>query len=199
MDNIIDICNANETTVIITEKEVEDAIATLKPNKSHDVYKISSESIKYGGEKLHSAVAHIVINAFRLGLIPEILKTGLLTPVFKNKGSGKFATNYRGITIMPVLLKLIEIVAKARVQPNILNEQSMLQRGFTKNTAPMNCSFFLEELAREFCDLGKKYCMLHFCIVSITWLMDCSCMDFFPCWTCMFCEIPMNSKFLYSC
>ncbi|VDI12876.1 Hypothetical predicted protein [Mytilus galloprovincialis] len=80
---------------------------------------------------------------------------GLLTPVFKNKGSNKNATNYRGITIMPILLKLIESVAKAKVQPKILKEQNRLQRGFTENSAPMNCSFFIEEFIRECSDAGK--------------------------------------------
>jgi hypothetical protein len=40
--------------------------------------------------------------------IPDILKIGILFPVFKNKGDCKKAKNYRGITVTPTLSKIIE-------------------------------------------------------------------------------------------
>jgi hypothetical protein len=45
-----------------------------------------------------------------MGIVSEILKLGLLTPVFKNKGSNKCAVNYRGITVTPVIQKIIETI-----------------------------------------------------------------------------------------
>ena len=105
---------------------------------------------------MQNVIIAIVKAAFRMGIVPEILKLGLLTPVFKNKGSNKCAVNYRGpITVTPVIQKIIETVAKVRVKPYIREKQSKLQRGFTENSAPMNCSFFEEKCAREYRDLGK--------------------------------------------
>ena len=46
------------------------------------------------------------------GEIPESLKIGLLTPMFKNKGLSKDSKNYRGIMITPVLSTVIEQVLK---------------------------------------------------------------------------------------
>jgi hypothetical protein len=40
---------------------------------------------------------------FERGGIPESLKMGLLTPIFKNKGTKQQAVNYRGITVLPVM------------------------------------------------------------------------------------------------
>lgn len=37
---------------------------------------------------------------FKTGEVPNMLKRGLLTPIFKNKGSKKVSTYYRGITIL---------------------------------------------------------------------------------------------------
>ena len=90
-----------------------------------------------------------------MGIVPEISKLVLLTPVFKNKGCNKCAVNYRGKTITPVIQKIIETVAKVRVKPYIREKQSKLQKRFTENSAPMNCSFFIEECAPEYRDLGK--------------------------------------------
>ena len=46
---------------------------------------------------------------FRYGKVPETLKTGILTPIFKTKGLKSQVTNYRGITVLPVISKIVEI------------------------------------------------------------------------------------------
>jgi hypothetical protein len=56
--------------------------------------------------------------------IPEVLKIGLLSPIFKNKGSKNDAINYRGITVLPVISKIVEAVIRNRIQPLIHNMQN---------------------------------------------------------------------------
>ncbi|CAG2246202.1 unnamed protein product [Mytilus edulis] len=68
---------------------------------------------------------------FKEGKVPDMLKEGLLTPVFKNKGEKNMATNYRGITVLPVLNKVIETIVKLRINPAVLITQNVTQRGFT--------------------------------------------------------------------
>ena len=43
---------------------------------------------------------------------PNSLKLGIPNPIFKNKGSHKDSQNYRGITITPVLTRLLEVILK---------------------------------------------------------------------------------------
>ena len=50
---------------------------------------------------------------------------------------------------MPILSKLLESVLRARIEPYIETTQNSMQRGFTKNSSPMNCSLILEEYIRE--------------------------------------------------
>jgi hypothetical protein len=55
-------------------------------------------------EKCFLNIIHKIIVAItREGHIPDLLKTGLLTPIFKNKGSKLHVANYRGITVTPVV------------------------------------------------------------------------------------------------
>ncbi|XP_063436398.1 uncharacterized protein LOC134717834 [Mytilus trossulus] len=51
--------------------------------------------------------------------------------------------------------KIIETILKLRINPNILEDQNPLQRGFTKNTAPLIASLIMEEFKRESKDLNK--------------------------------------------
>ena len=85
----------------------------------------------------------------RLSYIPDDQKIGLLIPIFKNKGSVKDSKNYQGIIITPTMSKLVEAVIKIRINPIVIKYQNPLQRGFTKKTAPLNCSFIIEEYHRE--------------------------------------------------
>ena len=84
-----------------------------------------------------------------MGVVPDLIKTGLLTPVYKNKGSRNKSTSYRCITVLPVLNKIIEAIIKIRIQPNILQTQNPSQRGFTAKTSPLNAAFIIEELKRN--------------------------------------------------
>ena len=78
-----------------------------------------------------------------------------MTPLYKNKGPSTDAKNYRGITILPTITKIIESLLRDRIQPLIEDQQNRLQRGFTRNSSPMNCSLILEETIREYKDLWK--------------------------------------------
>jgi hypothetical protein len=56
---------------------------------------------------------------------------------------------HRGITVLPVLNKIMEVILKLRIQPRVLSIQSPPQRGFTEKTSPLNTSFIIEELKRN--------------------------------------------------
>jgi hypothetical protein len=83
------------------------------------------------------------------GEVPNVIKKGLLSPVFKKKGSKKLENYYRGIIVLPVINKIPEAIIKLRIQPQILKMQNPSQRGFTANTSPLNASFIIEELKRN--------------------------------------------------
>ena len=91
----------------------------------------------------------LINHIFHAGDIPELLKTGVLTPVFKRKGSKNHSTNYRGITILPVICKIIEAILKERISPHCDRAQNPYQRGFTRNASPMNAGLIVEEFLRE--------------------------------------------------
>ena len=91
----------------------------------------------------------LINNIFDTGEIPDILKTGLLTPVYKKKGEKTHSVNYRGITVLPVVCKIIETIIRNRIRPICDNVQNPYQRGFTQNASPLNSALILEEFIRE--------------------------------------------------
>ena len=81
--------------------------------------------------------------------VPDLLKVGTLTPIYKNKGLMTESKNYRGITITPTLSKIIETILKFRINGNILSVQNPQQRGFTENSTPLIASLVFDEIERE--------------------------------------------------
>ena len=71
------------------------------------------------------------------------MKTGLVTLVFKKKGSNTDSKNYRGITVIPIITKILELVIRARMKSLILEKQNTLQRGFIENSSPMSTALIL--------------------------------------------------------
>ena len=106
-------------------------------------------------DQIISILLLLINNIFKTGEIPDSLKIGLLSPIYKNKGSKNDAINYRGITVLPVLSKIIESIIKVRIQPNIHNILNPSQRGFTKGASSMNAALPVEEAYRTFADEKK--------------------------------------------
>ena len=84
-----------------------------------------------------------------LAKLSSNLKVGVLTPAYKKKRVATEAKNYRGINILPTITKILGTVLRQKIRPMVENQQNNLQRGFTQNSSPMNCSLILEEVIRE--------------------------------------------------
>ena len=155
---IMNICSkytGSEESESITMQEVKEAIQTLNKGKAPDYRGVQPEHTLFGGEELLQYVTLLVNCIFDQGKITDGLKVGVLTPAFKNKGSNKDAKNYRGISILPIITKIVETLLRNYIQPLIEDVQSNLQRGFTKHSSPMNCSLILKEVTREYNDQRK--------------------------------------------
>ena len=83
-----------------TISELEKSIKSINKGKSADIYNITIEHIINTGEQMITILLQIVNAIFDHGIVPDILKVGLLTPVFKNKGNIAEVINYRGITVL---------------------------------------------------------------------------------------------------
>ena len=76
------------------------------------------------------------------------MKERILCPVYK-KGDPSNPGNYRGITVTPVLLKILEHILNARHNRIYLDTQSRLQKGLTSGCSSLNAAFILSECILE--------------------------------------------------
>ncbi|CAC5425416.1 unnamed protein product [Mytilus coruscus] len=102
---------------IVTKSELLEAIKSINTGKSEDIFGLSIEHILNAGDDFTDFLLYLVNIIIHDKLIPEIIKLGLLSPIFKNKGSKNDSKNYRGIVVLPILCKIIEYIARIDFRP----------------------------------------------------------------------------------
>ncbi|CAC5402683.1 unnamed protein product [Mytilus coruscus] len=133
----------------VTSEEITKAIRSINKGKSADYHGITIEHIIYAGSDTEKPLVPLVQCIFKHGSISETLKMGLLTLVFKNKGTRQQAINYREITVLPVIGQIIETIIKKRTNDRVLETQNKKQRGFTAGSSSLNSALPIEESYRE--------------------------------------------------
>ena len=150
---IVDICTslpAQNPEDYVTEQQVD---KSMNRGKAADIHRVTVEHLLHGGNSLLQKVTGIINSIFCFRRVTEALSIGTLILVFKNKGLSTDAKNYRGITILSTITKVVKTLLRDRIQPAIEAQQISLQCGFTKHSSPMNCSLIVDETIREYKDL----------------------------------------------
>jgi len=99
----------------ITEKEISQAILTLKNNKSAGLDGIRNEMLKCGQSSLLPCLVKLFNLILTNGQYPKEWKKSYIKPLFKSDDpSGP--SNYRGISVMSCLAKLFNCVLNTRLQ-----------------------------------------------------------------------------------
>ena len=129
-------------------EEVRRAIGKLKNNKAADVMGLTSEHLKLGGQSVENFLTDFLNYLLKTKKVSSILKEGIITPIYK-KGESSNPGNYRGITVTPVILKVLEHVLNYRHNKILEPTQSRLQRGFTTGCSSMNAAVIVTECIQE--------------------------------------------------
>ena len=99
----------------ITMDEIQFFLNKVKTGKAPGLDGVVPELIKTMSIKTIELVAEIFNDILNRGEFPEVWTTGIINPVFKT-GNADDVTNYRGITLLPVLSKLFTAILPERIK-----------------------------------------------------------------------------------
>ena len=137
--------------ISISPSEISKAIKSLNSGKSADIYGITAEHLKYASPLLAPFLAKLLSDIVNSGKIPSAFKPGFVTPIHKKGSPADSTDSYRGITVAPLLSKLLEHVVLARST----FEQNKMQFGFTKKKSPILAALLVSEHIAEAKDSGS--------------------------------------------
>ena len=76
-------------------------------DEQQKIDEISVNILKYCGDAIVSSITSIINNSIGSGIFPDELKKARVRPIFKS-GDSEVTANYRPISILPILSKIIE-------------------------------------------------------------------------------------------
>ena len=140
----------NMSTIYLTpvsSTEIEKILRTLQPKTSYGTDCISNKLLKEIGSFVIEPLQLIFNKSLELGIFPDRMKIAKVIPLFKNK-SRELASNYRPISLLLTLSKILEKIMYTRVY-NFLDQTNQLyisQYGFRKRHA---CEHAVGELVSQ--------------------------------------------------
>ena len=121
------------------EQEVIKLISNFKSKKSSGHDNISSIILKAVAKSIAWPLMIAINKSIEFGIVPKFLKSAKVIPIYKSKDQREF-TNYRPISLLPVISKLLEKVIHKRVYA-FLTQSDILyssQYGFRHNHSTEN-------------------------------------------------------------
>lgn len=125
----------NETFYIFptNPNEIISIVSKFSNSNAKDIYNISNAFLKKIIEPLAHILSFLFNRSFEIGVFPDCLKKSKVVPIFKS-GSPQDITNYRPISIIPSIAKIIEKIMEIRLT-SFFNKHKILtnqQFGFRK-------------------------------------------------------------------
>ncbi|KAG7310783.1 hypothetical protein JYU34_003599 [Plutella xylostella] len=131
-----------------TNRNIHKIIKNLNPRKSPGQDGIRPIDIKIIGDKIVTAITNLINTSIKTTIYPDELKLGIVRPIHK-KGKHDCFSNYRQITILPILDKIFEkyiagLIHRYYEDNNILTDT---QFGFrAKKSTTLLLSKFTDEI-----------------------------------------------------
>ena len=152
-----------------TFDEIQDAIGSMKNNKSPGMDGIPAEVYKHGGPALTDELHKLFSLIWTRESVPQEFKDSNILPIYKRKGGRSSCDNYRGISLLSTAGKILARILLRRLLENVTeNTLSELQCGFRPGRGTSDMIFVarqLQEKSREqnqplymiFLDLTKAF------------------------------------------
>ena len=161
----------SELDYTITNKEILDAICSLKNNKSGGFDIIINEMLKCSQIYFVNCFNKLFNAVLSTGNFPKLWAKGFIVPLFKN-GSKDDPLNYRGITIGCCVGKLFTKILNQRLE-NFFTKRNLIKKeqiGFCKNKRTTDHLFVLKTLVDKYTQQGSKH--LFTCLVDFRKAFD---------------------------
>lgn len=139
------------------EIEMIKIITELKDSSSLGSDGLATKIIRKLKNTIALPLSHICNLSYESGIFPNSFKKALITPIFKS-GDKKLPTNYRPISILPALSKVLEKSVNKRLYQYIEKNQLLAdnQYGFRTNRSTEDAVLKLTSLITSFLDNGEK-------------------------------------------
>lgn len=132
-----------------TMDEVSDAIDALHNGKAPGSDNIPPEAIKCGKDVLCQHLHDFFCTCWKEGLVPQDLRDARITTLYKNKGERSDCNNYRGISLLSIIGKVLARIVLSRLQLLANRVYPESQCGFRAGRSTIDMIFSLRQIQEK--------------------------------------------------
>lgn len=125
----------------------------MKNNKAPGQDNIMAEQLKLGGRDLQMAIHGLITRIWETETMPEEWREGVICPLHK-KGDKFQCSNYRGITLISSVYKVLSGILKRRITPIAEKELGGYQGGFRSGKSTIDQIFNVRQTMEKMYELG---------------------------------------------
>ena len=151
-------CNCHEYQV--TDAIFIDAVYSLQKGKCCDDMGINAEHFLFAPIAFLQRMKFLFISLLHHTFVPSQFKSGFITPLVKDQCGNKASSdNYRGITISPIMSKILEHVLRILFCDNL--KTSDLQFGFKRKSSTIHALHLMKEVVNSYTNSGSSVYMAY--------------------------------------
>ena len=143
----------------ISESEVDIVCKSMSNRKAPGYDGISYESLKLGSINLYKHLCTLY-NAIIYNVhVPNSLKTSVIIPIYKGKKKPKDdPSSYRGVSLTPVMNKILEKIILNRLQPWLKEHNFPPSQQFASRPgcSSVTLSYTVQEVIHKMCESNSK-------------------------------------------
>jgi Reverse transcriptase (RNA-dependent DNA polymerase)/Endonuclease/Exonuclease/phosphatase family len=145
---ILDLTNINE---------VKETVLELKNSLAIGVDQIKINALKYCIDEIKPHIVNIINQSFIQSKVPKNMKVAKIVPIFKG-GNPTEPSNYRPISILPIISKILEKIVYKRLIQFLQNNYQLFtkQYGFIKGSNTICALFDMIHKIQDSLDKGFK-------------------------------------------
>ena len=171
LQNILkDLQNSSNNDFYVTENDVTSAILNLNTNKTNDPYAIKAEHYIHAlSDHVTTIIAQLINNIMLSEILPASLATSHIVPIIKSyKKSVCDPNNYRGISIIPIMTKIVENVIVTKC-PGLKNHKNV-QFGFSADASTIHAELMIRETIAKY---NHQNSPVYICSLDAEKAFDC--------------------------
>ena len=159
----------NFNFIEVDQKQIEKEILKLDVNKASQNSDIPIKVLKENSDIFSNFLCKSFNNSIKLSTFPEILKHADITPLYK-KGKKDIKRNYRPVSILPYLSKILEKCMFEQMSQFFENIFSKYQCGFPKSSSTQQSLLAMLEKWKRSVDNRKMFDAL---LTDLSKAFDC--------------------------
>ena len=135
----------------VPKQIIEKLLKNLKRNKSTGLDGLTPSLLKDSAKSLAQPLTFIINLSLTSGIVPSIWKSAKITPIHKS-GATNVPDNYRPISILPALSKIMEKVVYTQLIDHLENSNALnsSQFGFrSKRSTKLATTLFVDDIRRN--------------------------------------------------